>query len=72
MAWTLSLHHKEGKEDRMTGKQKEAMIPKWQLPGIDAGHFYRDDQQLRRSFQPWLRWLPSPILWRISVWMYKK
>lgn len=42
--------------------------PKYQLPG--TGFFYRDDQQLRRSFRPWLRWLPCPILWKLSVWWY--
>ena len=44
--------------------------PKYQLPGRDAGFFYRDDEQLQRSFRPWVRWLPCSVLWNIAVWHY--
>lgn len=44
--------------------------PKYQLPGRDGGFFYRDDQQLRRSFRPWVRWLPCSLLWKLAVRNY--
>jgi hypothetical protein len=44
--------------------------PKYQLPGRDGGFFYRDDEQLRRSFRLWVRWLPCSVLWNMAVWNY--
>lgn len=29
----------------------------------------KDKKQLRQSFAPWLRWLPTPILWRMKIWL---
>jgi hypothetical protein len=46
------------------------MKPKYQLPGKDGGFFYRDDKQLRRSFRPWLRWLPTLFLWKLACYWY--
>lgn len=31
---------------------------------------FRDDAQLRCSFRPWLRWLPTRILWKLATWWY--
>ena len=45
-------------------------IPNYQLPGRDGGFFYRDDEQLRRSFRLWVRWLPCSVLWKMAVWNY--
>lgn len=44
--------------------------PKYQLSGRDGGFFYRDDEQLRRSFRLWVRWLPCSVLWKMAVWNY--
>jgi len=44
--------------------------PKYRLPGKDGGFFFKDDAQLKRGAQPWMRWLPCWMLWKIAVWMY--
>ena len=44
--------------------------PTYRLPAPDGGFFYRDEKQLRRSFRPWVRWLPCWVLWKMAVWWY--
>lgn len=49
-------------------------FPKWYLPWGNTwriDHFYRDDEQLRRSFRWYLRWLAAPLLWKWSCWLWK-
>ncbi len=43
------------------------MEPKYKYGSM----FFVDDRQLRRRFRWYWRWLPSPALWRLSVWTYR-
>lgn len=50
-------------------KAQDVLDNKTNTPGSVYVVWARNTEHLHREFPIWLRWLPTPILWRMKIWL---